>query len=132
MNKVIVILMVLTMLSSNLFGQNGQSNCYYEEGWDAAKSDYHGREAITSFVGSTLLSFVGFGISYLVVTKKDIKVLNYYTSTFDEFHKDLFVKGYTKYVTQRRKKNVVYGGLVGTLASLPFWVWMEQGNMAPL
>lgn len=121
--KVMAILMVLTMASSTLFGQDVQSD-YYKEGQVAAERDYTGRGAmIGGVVGGSIIGLVGWGIAYKIVTNGNIKVPCHHTSTYDELHKNQFVNGYTDHIDKTRKKMVNRGGIIGT-AIFVGWIYV--------
>ena len=90
---------------------------YYYEGEDTAKRYYSGENAM--FVGLASgfpLSFIGWGIGYLVIRKLGVDVPRRYTTDLESNQRRDFEDGYIDYVKKKRKKQFNLGGGIGTLA----------------
>ena len=105
---------------------------YYYEGEDTAKRDYSGEHAM--FVGLASgfpLSFIGWGIGYLVVRGQSVDVPRRYTTDLDRYQRRDFEDGYIDYVKKKRKKQFNLGGAVGTLVTIYLYSKDQQANASP-
>ena len=92
---------------------------YYYEGEDTAKRDYSGENAM--FVGLASgfpLSFIGWGIGYLVIRKLGVDVPRRYTTDLESNQRRDFEDGYIDYVKKQRKSQFNRGGAFSALFTL--------------
>jgi hypothetical protein len=92
---------------------------YYFDGTRIAEAEYGSSGAVTGgLLSGFALGLIGWGIGYLIISNKSVKVPEQHLSNLEQPNQIEFTKGYTERVKSKRNNSFHVGAAIGTLAAV--------------